>query len=99
MQRRAFELQLGLEQEPVEVPEPAENDPAAIGRLAIPALVCAAELDLPDFAAGAERVAAQLPGARYVLLDGVGHLVPLEQPDRFVALVLEFLTEVVPPTH
>ncbi len=99
MQRRALELQLAPEQEPVEAREPVESDPDALGRLTVPALVCAAELDLPDFAAGAQRLAAQLPGARHVVLDGVGHLVPLEQPDRFVELVLEFLTEVFPPAR
>jgi pimeloyl-ACP methyl ester carboxylesterase len=32
------------------------------------------------------------PGARFVALEGVGHFVHIEQPDRIAGLVLEFLS-------
>ena len=42
----------------------------------------------------AEQVAAGIPGARLVLLDGVGHTPHLEAPAAFRRLVTEFLKEV-----
>jgi pimeloyl-ACP methyl ester carboxylesterase len=36
-------------------------------------------------------LASRLPNARYVELPGVGHNLQLEAPERFNALVLEFL--------
>jgi pimeloyl-ACP methyl ester carboxylesterase len=38
-----------------------------------------------------EKMAARIPGARYVLLPRAGHLANLEQPAAFNAAVLEFL--------
>jgi pimeloyl-ACP methyl ester carboxylesterase len=34
-----------------------------------------------------------IPGARLLMLDGCGHLPPLEQPERFAKLVLDFLLD------
>jgi 3-oxoadipate enol-lactonase len=63
----------------------------ALARVAVPALVLAGTLDAAAPARGMERMAARIPGAHYVLLEGVGHLAHLEQPGAFNAAVRQFL--------
>lgn len=41
----------------------------------------------------AERMEAAMPGATHVSVDGVGHTVHLEAPDRWIALVTRFLDQ------
>ena len=41
-------------------------------------------------AGNAPLIANAIPGARLELFDGVGHLLPWERPEEFVALVEEF---------
>ena len=89
MQRRALELQAAAEGV-TEARDPVP-DLAALARIAVPTLVAAGEHDLPDFREGAEAMAAAIPGARLELIPGVGHLAPLEAPEAFRALLLEFL--------
>jgi pimeloyl-ACP methyl ester carboxylesterase len=91
MQRRTYELQ-GEDVELDEAPDPVEQDPTALARLAVPALVAAGEHDKPDFREGAEALARTLPHARHVVIDGAGHLAPLERPAAFRELVLGFLS-------
>lgn len=57
----------------------------------VPALVMCGGEDRVTPPEGNRRVAAAIPGARFALLDGVGHLPYLEAPERFNALVGEFL--------
>jgi pimeloyl-ACP methyl ester carboxylesterase len=76
-----------------EAQDPVEADPAALGRRAIPALVAAGELDMPDFRAGAEALAQRLANARHVVIARAGHLAPLEQPEAFRELLVDFLRE------
>jgi pimeloyl-ACP methyl ester carboxylesterase len=42
--------------------------------------------------AGADRLAATIPGARKVIIDNCGHMPQLERADEFNRLVREFLT-------
>ena len=44
----------------------------------------------------AEEVAARIPAARVVAIAGAGHAPHLERPDRFHAVVLDFLLEAAP---
>lgn len=90
MQRRALEVQLAAGP-PADAPDPLEDDPDAIERLALPVLAAAGEHDMPDFAAGAERLARRIPGARHAVIAGAGHLAPLERPEAFRELLLGFL--------
>lgn len=62
-----------------------------VERIDVPALVVHGDEDLIVPVDNGRMLASRLPGARYVELPGVGHNVPLEVPDAFNALVLEFL--------
>ena len=63
----------------------------ALGRIAVPALVLAGTLDTAAPAPGMQRMAARIPGAQYVALEGVGHLAHLERPRVFNAALERFL--------
>jgi pimeloyl-ACP methyl ester carboxylesterase len=90
MQRRAFALQ--AEAPPAtEAPDPAEEHPQALAGLSVRALVAAGELDKLDFRQGAEEMAQTLPDARHEVIEGAGHLAPLETPEAFRELLLGFL--------
>jgi pimeloyl-ACP methyl ester carboxylesterase len=91
MQRRAFELQLNAP-EAEEAPDPVEEHPEVLERLAIRTLTAAGEYDMPDFKEGAEQLAQTLPDARYGLIEGAGHLAPLEVPAAFEDLLRGFLS-------
>lgn len=95
MQRQAFALQA---QGPLvtEAPDPLEQDPLALAKLDIPALVAAGELDLRDFRQGAEEMARALPRARHAVIEGAGHLAPLETPEALRELVLTLLRAAAP---
>ena len=67
--------------------------PAAgrLGEIAVPTLIVIGVSDLPDVHAHGGALEAGVRGAKRVLVDGAGHLVHLEQPAAFNALVLDFL--------
>ena len=90
MQRRAFELQLAAP-EPSEAPDPVEEHPEVLERLAVRTLTAAGEHDMPDFIEGARQLAQTLPDAGYATIAGAGHLAPLETPEAFERLLREFL--------
>lgn len=75
--------------------DPVRNlRPPAIERLAevaVPTLVVVGEYDIVDFRQIAERLAADIVGARLVVLPGVGHMSNLEDPVTFNQIVLSFL--------
>ena len=84
--RRAYEQGPADGEEP---PDPLEEDPSALTRLRMPALVAAGDRDMPEFRDGAMALAQAMPRARHAGITGAGHLAPLETPDAFRALVLE----------
>ncbi len=88
MQRRAFELQVGVP-EPQERPGPA-LEPAAIR---CPTTIAVGENDVSDFHVIGARLAGEIPGARLVTIPGAGHLPNLETPEAFDRLLLEFLQD------
>jgi 3-oxoadipate enol-lactonase len=69
-------------------------DPPAGHRLNevhVPTLVIVGERDLPDFQRIADRLAAQIPFARKVVMHGVGHMSNMENIQEFNSIVLSFL--------
>jgi pimeloyl-ACP methyl ester carboxylesterase len=61
--------------------------PAAFGAVAAPTLVIVGELDRDEVHAHARRLATEIPGARLEVVKGAGHLVNLERPEEFTALL------------
>ena len=73
------------------------DERASLPSIRVPVLCLAGEYDPNAPAAMMQRMAAKIPGARYVCLAGVGHLPNLEAPQAFDAAVLEFLTQASAP--
>jgi pimeloyl-ACP methyl ester carboxylesterase len=63
-------------------------------RIDLPTLVISGTADLLTPPAESRRIAARIPGARLELVERAGHMVMLERPDAFEALVLDFAREV-----
>lgn len=67
---------------------------ASTAKLRLPALVIAGSEDgstPPDLL---QELAALIPGARYALIRGAGHLPCVEKPEEFAALLTEFLRDI-----
>lgn len=60
-------------------------------RIACPALVLCGDQDRVTPLEGCRNIAAALPGARFALLNGVGHASYVEDPVQFDAAVMNFL--------
>jgi pimeloyl-ACP methyl ester carboxylesterase len=88
MQRRALVAQMDAPEVP-EGPDPLDG--TTLSAINAPALVAVGEHDLRDFRDGARRMADQLPNARHAEIAGARHLAPLETPEAFRELLLEFL--------
>ncbi len=74
-----------------------EGNAQILSRLAeirTPALVLHGDADVPE---EAQTLAARIPGARLVVLPGVGHLPWVERPDAANGTILSFLTEAGEP--
>ena len=72
--------------------QPQPLDPPAaerLGDIRAPLLVMLGTLDDPGTNASMRHLAWTVPGARLEVLDGAAHMLNLEQPDRFNALLLE----------
>jgi len=59
----------------------------------VPTLVLAGSDDKTAPAAMMERMAQKIPGAKYVCLEGCGHLGPMDQPEEFNAALHVFLKD------
>ena len=70
-------------------PEP----PAAerLASIAVPTLVVIGDLDTSGTRAAADKISAEVPGARLVRLPDVAHLIGMEAPDRLASLIVGHL--------
>lgn len=90
MQRRTFARQAETSPAP-DAPDPTEERPETLANLTAPALVATGEHDMVDFHVGADALVRTMPHARRALVEGAGHLAPLERPEAFMALLQAFL--------
>lgn len=60
-------------------------------KLKVPTLVVCGELDQATPPALNRIIAAKAPGARYVEIPGCGHCPPLEQPQKFLQAIADFI--------
>ncbi|WP_290056621.1 alpha/beta fold hydrolase [Amycolatopsis solani] len=77
--------------EPEVAADPLNQNADALRTLTGPALVGVGELDMPDFFEGAAALSDQLGSGKVAVLADAGHLAPLEQPEAFCALLLDFV--------
>jgi 3-oxoadipate enol-lactonase len=66
----------------------------ALSNIKVPTLALAGALDTVAPAPMMEKMAARIPGARFIAMPGAGHLINLEQPDAFNAALGGFLAGV-----
>jgi pimeloyl-ACP methyl ester carboxylesterase len=86
---------LGPALQPMQANEPNYSD-ADLAAISVPVVVAHASGDefiRPEHAA---YVAATIPGARLLRLEGVTHFAPLQRPDLFNVAVLAFLSGLWP---
>lgn len=66
---------------------------AALSAIGVPTLLIGGEFDRVAAPAVMKQMADAIPDARYAELKGIGHLMSLEAPDEFDALLLDFLAQ------
>jgi len=69
----------------------AQDRAAPIEQIRVPTLIIGGDEDAVYPPELAHEMARRIPGAQLVMMEGAGHLVNLEQPERFDAAVLPFL--------
>jgi 3-oxoadipate enol-lactonase len=81
-----------VDQEKFRYDTPSDR-PAArfLSEIKVPALIIVGEHDIPDVHAHSGVIEMGIPGAKRIIVNNAGHLVPLEQPDEFNTLVFGFL--------
>ncbi|HEY8627042.1 MAG TPA: hypothetical protein VIL56_01915, partial [Gaiellaceae bacterium] len=62
-----------------------------LGEIAAPTLVVVGDEDVDDMKQIADVLAAGIPGARKVTMPETAHLPPLERPQEFNRILLDFL--------
>ncbi|MCO5971226.1 alpha/beta fold hydrolase [Actinoallomurus soli] len=76
--------------EPRPAADPLSKEANALRALTVPALVGVGELDMPDFFEGGKGLSDELGAGEVVVIPNAGHLAPLERPEAFCTLLLDF---------
>jgi pimeloyl-ACP methyl ester carboxylesterase len=71
------------------------DERASLASIKVPVLCLAAEHDRNAPPVVLEKMAAKIPGSRYVCLPGLGHMPNLEAPSAFDAAIFNFLNAVL----
>jgi pimeloyl-ACP methyl ester carboxylesterase len=90
MTLRSYDQQLPVEGK-VETVWPDVPASSRLAEVAAPTLVVVGTQDLDDIKAIADKLVAEIPGARLETIEGAGHLPSLERPDELNALLVDFL--------
>jgi 3-oxoadipate enol-lactonase len=96
LRRRVFEMQrraLDYENDAAEGGWLVADRRGRLGEVAAPTLVMVGEYDQPEMMAIGRHIAGAIPGARFQALKSVAHLPPMEAPDEFARLAIDFLTD------
>jgi pimeloyl-ACP methyl ester carboxylesterase len=80
--------QLDLRRQSVRLDPPVKE---RLSELTMPALIVRGSLDMPDTRRAADELAAEIPQAKEVVLEGAAHLVSLEIPAAFNTMLEGFL--------
>lgn len=80
-------------------PPPPPGDPVPYESVTVPTLVVVGGADPLKPAGWADDMVTRLPHADIHVMPDVGHLPPLEAPEEFVALLLDFLSRPLPSTE
>ena len=91
--QRLLALMLASPQDLTHADFPLRPKPALdrLGDIGVPTLVLVGDADIPDGHAHAGAIEAGIPGARWVIVEGVGHIMYLEKPAEFSRLVIGFI--------
>ncbi|WP_209443208.1 alpha/beta fold hydrolase [Falsiroseomonas frigidaquae] len=73
------------------LPRPAFDD--RLGEITCPTLVVAAAQDALRSVPESEELAAGIPGARLHVVEGSGHMLPIEAPETLARLILDFVAQ------
>lgn len=76
-----------------------ELEPPAIDRLKeirVPTLLLVGTRDVPDIQTIADRLESEITNLRRVDFEGAGHVLNMEQPERFTQEIIDFLAEQCP---
>jgi pimeloyl-ACP methyl ester carboxylesterase len=87
--RHTIELGIGDGEGDIARPPAAER----LGEIKAPTLLILGEEDLVGMLAVAEALVVGIPNLQRVDLPGTAHLPPMEKPDEFNQIVLDFLQE------
>lgn len=79
-----------------ELPKGADRLPA-LASLDVPVLVMVGEHDMPGFVEGSQRMADEIPGASFALLEGAAHNPQLETPEAWWEALTGFLDGLADP--